>query len=187
MNKLLLTLCAGVIVLKVHASSTEPVVTTLLVKPQRVELIDPDTKTRHFRTRFVAVNERLEPAIRLEHATHNSLGYTLQGNIASGGLSINRLQRIRTEQEIQGTQLTVKHWVQVRRIPGKEAALIRGYNYQQSHTLSLPKHVQGIRIEALEIRTPDASNAKPRMLAEIHLDWPLKRPLSAPSEAPESP
>lgn len=178
MHQLISMLTLGIFLLTACDTTPAPVISPILAKPGKRTTIHPDTQITHTYTSYVPVTERLTHAITLQTAEAKTLTYALQGNISSGGHSAQRIQRIRTEQEEQGSVLTVRHRVQIQRMAGKEAAYTLGYNYQQAQTVRIAAHIQSIHIMLIEARNPapaDAPDAPVR--AQVQLDWPLQRPL----------
>ena len=77
--------------------------------------------------------------ISVQKKENNTLTFLLQGNIRSAGHSINRVKRIRFESaEQEGDKLTLKYYVEIKHIPGKD--------------YTLPKAVKQVYIELYEHR-----------------------------------
>lgn len=122
----------------------------------------------------VPLTKRLEPQVIILSQDKQNMSYELQGHISSAGLSINRVKNIRVEKEINKTQLTLKHIVDIKGIAGKEGAMIIGYNYKKEEELKIPEGIQVIKIELYEERSnqhPGSKLPKERLLSEkvIHL------------------
>ena len=100
---------------------------------------------------YIPITKRLEPEIILKNKYKNKLTLSLQGNISSGGHSINRVKKIRFEKGVQsGDTLMLKYFVEIKLISGKEGANLRGYNYTKQETYKVPKGVKVIHIELFE-------------------------------------
>src|SRR5690606_25407665 len=84
---------------------------------------------------------------------NDKLTFLLQGNISSGGHSINKVRRIRLEKVLQeGNSVRLKYYVEIKYIPGKEGANVRGYNYSQEETYNIPEGIQSVYVEMYEDR-----------------------------------
>ncbi|WP_333864042.1 hypothetical protein [Sphingobacterium sp.] len=95
--------------------------------------------------------ERLIPTIRILSKEHNSLKLSIQGNISSAGLSINKVRKLRLEEgTLEENRITLKYIVEIEKIPGKESANIRGYNYGQTVNYSLSKGVKYVKVQLYE-------------------------------------
>lgn len=126
---------------------------TILVEPSRVIKENPETGKMIQHTTFVPVTASLEPKISVQRKEANTLTFLLQGNISSAGHSINRVKRIRFESAEQvGDSLTLKYYVEIKHIPGKEGGNVRGYNYTKVENYTLPKAVKQVYIELYEHR-----------------------------------
>lgn len=126
---------------------------TILVEPSRVTKENPETGKVFQHTTFVPVAASLEPMISVQKKENNMLTFLLQGNIRSAGHSINRVKRIRFESaEQEGDKLTLKYYVEIKHIPGKEGGNVRGYNYTKVENYTLPKAVKQVYIELYEHR-----------------------------------
>lgn len=100
-----------------------------------------------YSTKNVLITPRLPTGITVFSITSNTLKYQMHGAIGWGGHSIQKVRRIRTEQEQKGDTLLVKHYVEIKRIPGKESANIRGYNFTKNETIRLSDTVKIVSIE----------------------------------------
>jgi len=96
----------------------------------------------------------------------NLLKFGLQGNISSSGHYINRIRKIRIEEEFTGNTFRLKYIVEIKRIAGKENANIRGYNYTKDETYKIPTGAKIISIELYEDFVNKSSDAKPRLTAQ---------------------
>src|SRR5690606_27317437 len=72
---------------------------TILAEPSRITQEDPETGKTIQRTTLSVVTNVLEPMIKLQSEENGELTFLLQGNISSGGHSINKVRRIRLEKE----------------------------------------------------------------------------------------
>ena len=125
------------------------VVTTITIKPERVEVKDENGQVRS-RNTYVDEIERLKPEIIILDTKNRQLKYKIQGNITSRGLSIRRVKTIQSEQWIEGSTLVIKQTVMVKRISGKEGAQVSGYNYQQENLVKIPENIHTVKIELHE-------------------------------------
>ena len=103
----------------------------------------------------------MEHAILIQSQSGNELIFLLQGNIASGGLSINKIKKIRFEKAEQiGDSITLKYYVEIVNLAGKEAATVEGYNYSKEELYTIPKDVKAIKIELYENRIEQRTGSK---------------------------
>ena len=105
--------------------------------------------------RDVLITTRLNAEIDVLSENTNSINYQLRGNISSRGHSIRKISKIRLEKEQFGDTLLLKHFVEIKRIPGKESANIHGYNYTKKETVKIPKGVKIVIIDMYEERLFD--------------------------------
>ncbi len=96
--------------------------------------------------------EAVEPKITILNKSANKVDFKIQGNIVSNGLSINKVKKIRTEQEVVNNQLNLKVIVEVVYISGKEGSGIEGYNYEQQREIEIPKNIKSLKIDLIEDR-----------------------------------
>lgn len=95
--------------------------------------------------------ERLIPSIEIISKNKNNLKLSIQGNISSSGLSINKVKRIYfKESKLEQETITLKYIVEIQRIAGKENVSIRGYNYEQQMIYKIPKGTKHIKLELYE-------------------------------------
>lgn len=126
---------------------------TILAEPSRITQEDPETGKTIQRTTLSVVTNVLEPMIQLQVKENDKLAFLLQGNISSGGHSINKVRRIRLEKAQQeGNSVRLKYYVEIKYIPGKEGANVRGYNYSQEETYNIPEGIQSVYVEMYEDR-----------------------------------
>ena len=134
---------------------------TILAETSRITQEDPETGKTIQRTTLSVVTNVLEPMIKLQSEENGELTFLLQGNISSGGHSINKVRRIRLEKEPQqGNSIKLKYNVEIKHIPGKEGANVRGYNYSQQETYHVPKGVQSVYVEMYEDRINKKAGSK---------------------------
>lgn len=99
---------------------------------------------------YVDISKKLEPKIFINNEQGNEISYRIQGNVESGGLSINVPQKIVSQQIISNDTLYIIHTVNIVGIAGKEGNKIKGYNYQQEEKLSVPKEIKMVKIQFYE-------------------------------------
>lgn len=143
---------------------------TILSEPIRVSKENPETGRTYQATRLVAKTTRLASTISLESKNANNCTFLLQGNISSAGHAINRVQKIRFEKGDQvGDNLTLKYYVEIKHLPGKESANVLGYNYAKIEKYTVPKDVKTIHIELYEDRInkrPASKQPKLKLVAQ---------------------
>ena len=133
----------------------------ILSAPARVTVQDVKTGRTYSQSRYVTQTERMEHAILIQSQSGNELIFLLQGNIASGGLSINKIKKIRFEKAEQiGDSITLKYYVEIVNLAGKEAATVEGYNYSKEELYTIPKDVKAIKIELYENRIEQRTGSK---------------------------
>lgn len=95
----------------------------------------------------VPLTEVLEPKIYGIEKQNKSIKYKIQGHITTGGHTINRIKTIKTEKDVIGDTLYIRHHVLIKRIPGKEGANVMGQNYNYTHNTEIPNQISTIKIE----------------------------------------
>ncbi|MCA5005226.1 hypothetical protein [Sphingobacterium bovistauri] len=121
---------------------------TILTQPARVTSQDPETGRVINRSTNIPKTKRTEPAIIMQMQYEDKLTFLIQGNISSGGHTINKVKKIRFEKGKQnGNTITLKYFVEIKRIPGKESANVGGYNYTKEETYIIPEDVKVIHVE----------------------------------------
>lgn len=137
---------------------------TILAKTVRVSSQDPATGRIYNTNTRAPLIPRLDPRIVLESNSGNKLIFQLQGNVSSGGRSINKVQKIRSEkpERIEQT-ITLKYFVEIKNIPGKEGANVLGYNYNKEVTYKIPDGVKRIQVELYENRLNSGSTKHPKL------------------------
>ncbi|QQT25550.1 hypothetical protein [Sphingobacterium spiritivorum] len=155
------------VVLSSNASAQKLKVTTIYTEPNRVTKEIPETgAVQHYTTRK-EIAERLNPTILLISKKEKTVKFRIQGNISSGGHNIHQVSKIRLEKgEEKGNILTLKCFVEIKKIPGKESADIAGYNYTKDETCKIPDDVKAIKMELYEERITDPSGRTPKLIAE---------------------
>ncbi len=134
---------------------------TILAEPSRITQEDPETGKTTQRTTLSVVTNVLEPMIKLQSKANDKITFLLQGNVFSSGHSINKVRRIRLEKAQQeGNSVRLKYYVEIKYIPGKEGANVRGYNYSQQETYRIPKGVQSVYVEMYEDRINKKADSK---------------------------
>ncbi|MGN0004320.1 MAG: hypothetical protein ACI35V_12890 [Sphingobacterium composti] len=89
----------------------------------------------------------LEPKIDSIQKIDNILSYNLSGHIKSGGRTIYRIKNIQKEEMVQNDTLFIKHYVEIKTIPGKEGSLVVGYNYSQKCNQKVHTGIKKVHIE----------------------------------------
>lgn len=105
--------------------------------------------------------EVLAPKITILNKTEDKVLFKIQGNIASNGLSINKIKNIRTAEEIVNNQLNVKVIVEVVYISGKEGSGMKSYNYEQQREIEIPKNIQSLKIDLIQDRLSSKTTLSP--------------------------
>lgn len=143
-------------------------IATIYTAPKQMTREVPETGEQHTYTTFQEVTERITPTVSLLSKEGNSLRFKIQGNIRSGGLRIRKVSKIRFEEgEQSGNGITLKYYVVVKHIPGKEGATIAGYNYSKEEKYKIPANVKVINIEVYE----EHPNTEPKLIAEQKFDF----------------
>lgn len=125
----------------------------ILTKPAHVTSRSAETGRIFHRSTNIPITKRLEPMILMQTKTEEQLFFFLQGNISSGGHSRHRIKKIRFEKGEQfGNVITLKYFVGVKYMPGKESSNIQGYNYKKLNKYKIPKDIKVINIELYEER-----------------------------------
>lgn len=146
-------------------------VTTIYSEPNRVTREVLETGGKHTYTTRKEVTERLNPMIVMTSKNAEILKFRIQGNISSGGLNINQVRKIRLEKVAQnGKSMTLKYYVEVKKIPGKEGSDVMGYNYTKDETYKIPNDVKIIKIELYENQIKDTSATTPKLIAKQTFD-----------------
>lgn len=134
---------------------------TILAEPSRITQEDPETGKTIQRTTLNVVTDVLKPMIKLQSEANDKITFLLQGNVSSSGHSINKVRRIRLEKvQQESNSVRLKYYVEIKYIPGKEGANVRGYNYSQQETYHIPKGVQSVYVEMYEDRINKKAGSK---------------------------
>lgn len=142
-------------------------VSAIYSEAQRVTKDVPGTNSIHTFTTRKTVTERLDPMIFMLSKNKETLKFRIQGNISSGGYTINQVRKIRFENgEQKGNSIMLKYYVEIRKKSGKESADVQGYNYTKDETYKIPDNVKIIKIELYEDRINDQSTANPNLIAQ---------------------
>ncbi|MDX8567391.1 hypothetical protein OZ668_05315 [Elizabethkingia sp. HX XZB] len=142
-------------------------ITTIYSEPKRGTREVPETGAVHNYTTRKEVTKRLNPMIVMTSKNSEILKFRIQGNISSGGLNINQVRKIRFEKgEQNGNSITLRYYVEIKKIPGKEGSDVVGYNYTKDETYKIPKDVKIIKIELYEDRIKNISDTTPKLIAE---------------------
>lgn len=143
-------------------------ISSVFTEPKRVTREVPETGAVHTYSTYQEVTERLIPAVSLLYKEGNLLKFSIQGNITSRGHQIRKVSSIRFEQGEQvGNSITLKYYVNIKHIPGKEGATIAGYNYTNQENYQIPNDVKLIRVEVYE----EHPNQKPKLIVEQKFDF----------------
>lgn len=159
------------------ASHNKLKVETILVKPFTSTSLDKETGRRINTSSYIPLTSVLEPAILFQSNYNNQLSFRIQGNITSGGLSIQNVKRIRFKQgEKSGNHITIKYFVEIIHIGGKEGNNVRGYNYTKDIIYKIPEDVKFIKVELYEDRITQKTGSKHpklKLIASQEFDfWP---------------
>lgn len=142
-------------------------VSTIYSEPKQVAKEISETGKTHTYTTRQEVTERLDPLIFMLSKNGGTLKFRIQGNISSSGHSIRQVTKIRYGKGKQnGNFITLRYFVEIKKIPGKESADVKGYNYSKDETYTIPKDVKVINIELYEDRINDPSATKPKFIAQ---------------------
>ncbi|MDM1298316.1 hypothetical protein HXZ94_07350 [Empedobacter falsenii] len=143
------------------SSQTKLKIETILSAPAIVTVQNAETGRTYSQSRYVTQTARLEHAILMQSQSDKQLIFLLQGNIVSAGLSINKVKKIRFEKAEQiGDSITLKYYVEIVNIGGKESATVAGYNYSKEESYKIPKDVKAIKIELYEDRIKQRTGSK---------------------------
>lgn len=135
----------------------------------------PETGKTHKYTTLREVTERLDPIIFMLSRNDKTLKFRIQGNISSGGHTIYQVRKIRFEKgEQNGNSITLRYFAEIKKIPGKESADVKGYNYSKDETYTIPKDVKVINIELYEDRINDPSDPKSKIIAQKTFNFSAK-------------
>ena len=154
---------------------------TILAAPARVTAQNTETGRIYSQSRYVTQTARLEHAILMQNQSDNKLIFQLQGN----GLSINKVKKIRFEKsEPIGDSITLKYYVEIVNIAGKEGATVQGYNYSKMESYTIPKNAKVIKIELYEDRVTQRTGSKLpklKLVAEKSFDSTNKMNITNPN------
>lgn len=157
--------CAAQSALKIEAIQSAPA---------RVTSKDAKTGRVFNRTANVAVTPELQPAIVLQHQSQKKLTYQLQGNIASSGLSGQRIKKIRLEKvEQKGDAVVLTYYVKIANMAGKEDNRVLGYNYSKEDSYTASNKVKTVKIELYHYnikQQKDSTIPKLKLVAEQTFD-----------------
>lgn len=126
-----------------------------------------DSVMRH---QLVADGEIYEPQINIKTQKAKQIEYELKGHNSSGGLSINKIKKIRTEQEIIDNILVIRHYAVINGIPGKEGNNVLGYNYVKENHLKIPKNIMKVKIELYHEFTNQRITKPMKLMKEIEVN-----------------
>lgn len=139
---------------------TEPI----LAAPAHVSVKNVETGRIGYRSTYVPITTSLPPKIIMINRIGDELTLSLQGKIASAGLSRERVKRVRLEQgNLYGNSITLKYIVEIERVAGKENANVQGYNYTTKVVYKVPEGAQVIKVELYEEIPAQAPNTKPQL------------------------
>lgn len=150
-----------------NTNSQKMQITAIYAKPKRVTREVPETGATHTYTTNKEVTERLKPVIFMLSKNAETLQFRIQGNISSGGHTINKLRKLRLEKGKQnGNTITLKYYIEIKKISGKESVYVLGYNYTKDETYKIPNDVKVIRIELYEDQINHTSGTIPKLIAQ---------------------
>ncbi|MCC9043920.1 hypothetical protein LNQ81_14670 [Myroides sp. M-43] len=143
-------------------------VSAVMSEPKLMTREVPETGKQHTYTTYQEVTERFVAAVSLVSKEDKVLRFRIQGNISSRGGQIRKVSKIRFEQGEQfGNGITLKYYVSIKHIPGKEGASIAGYNYSQEKEYKIPAHVKVVHVEVYE----EHPNQEPKLIANKKFDF----------------
>lgn len=158
-----LMLCAFLSCSSSSKLKIEPIVSTMA----RVNRTNKQTGEIVQSTQIVGKTARLDPKIIVVRQDAQHIGLQLQGHIGSGGHMMNRVKKIRLEQEaISGNSIRLKYRVEIKQLAGKESAHVRGYNYSKLENFKIPKGVTILQIELHEDFNNHLSSRRTKLIAE---------------------
>lgn len=135
--------------------------------PKRVAKENSETGTTYTFTSRNEITERFAPQIFMLSKTVETLEFRIQGNINSSGHTMSQVRKIRFEKgEQYGNTITLRYFVEIKKIPGKENEDVRGYNYTKDEKYKIPNDVKLIQIELYEDRLNDTSVINPVLIAQ---------------------
>lgn len=142
-------------------------VSTIYTQPQRVTREIPGTDSTHTFTTRRAVTERLSPGVFMLSKNDEALQFRIRGNISSSGHSIHQVRKIRLEKgEQNGNSITLKYYVEIKKISGKENANVQGYNYVKDVVYKIPNDIKLIKVELYEEQNNDRSETSPKLITQ---------------------
>ncbi|WP_236900572.1 hypothetical protein [Elizabethkingia ursingii] len=142
-------------------------ISAIYTQPKKVTREVTGTDSKHTFTTRTEATERLSPMIVMISKNAEILKFRIQGNISSGGLNIHQVRKIRFEKgEQNGNSMTLRYYVEIKKIPGKEGSDVVGYNYTKDETYKIPNDVKIIKIELYEDRIKNISDTTPKLIAE---------------------
>lgn len=142
-------------------------ISTIYTEPKQVTREISGTDKTHSYTTYKEVTERIDPMIFMLSKNGETLNFRIQGNISSGGHTIHQVRKIRFEKgEPSGNSITLRYFVEIKRMAGKESVNVKGYNYTEEETYKIPNVVKIIKIELYEDRINEASNRNPKLIAQ---------------------
>lgn len=142
-------------------------ISTIYTESKRVTREVPGTDSVHTLTTQKEVTERLDPGIFMLFKNAEILKFRIQGNISSGGHTMNRIRKIRFERgEHNGNSITLRYYVEIVKKPGKESANVQGYNYMKDENYKLPDDVKVVKVELYENSINTSSETKPKLIAQ---------------------
>ncbi|MEG0926678.1 hypothetical protein [Chryseobacterium sp.] len=142
-------------------------ISAIYTEPKKVTREIPGTDSTHTFTTRTEVTERLAPMIFMLSKNAEMLKFRIQGNISSSEHSIHQIRKIRFEKgEQNGNYMTLRYYVEIKKMPGKESANVQGYNYTKDEAYKIPDDVKLIKIELYEDRINEISDTNPKLIAE---------------------
>ncbi|MCP1997335.1 hypothetical protein [Flavobacterium sp. HSC-61S13] len=147
-------------------------VTTIYATAQRVTREIPETDRTYSSTTLREVTPRLEPEVLMLSTNKSKLHFRIQGNISSSGHQVRNVSGIRYEKgEQNDKEITLKYYVEIKNKPGKEGALIKGYNYTKDMSYRIPKGVKRLKIELYEDHLNLSAATKSKCIAVKTFDF----------------
>lgn len=142
-------------------------ISPIYAEPKKLINASSEDGKEYLITSLTEVTQRLQALIAIVSQNKEKLKLHIQGNISSAGLSIQKVRKIRFEEtKLEDNSISLKYMVEIKKIPGKESANIRGYNYEQEMNYEIPKGVKYIKLELYEDYIGNHVTEHPKLVFE---------------------
>lgn len=142
-------------------------ISPIYAEPKKLITASSEDGKEYLITSLTEVTQRLQPLIAIVSQNKEKLKLHIQGNISSAGLSIQKIRKIRFEEtKSEEDSITLKYMVEIKKIPGKESANIRGYNYEQEMNYEIPKGIKYVKLELYEDYAGNRVTEHPKLVFE---------------------